>query len=273
MIFSNGSKAHTVTTDVWMCCEFMKQPWAYHANKECFEVEKVQMRKKDLWIPSGLGDATLLLSQKLMPYYTYCKRDNFVCCCLDTSLLSRHVHLRSRGVTFLRSSPSNSQSLFKKTRPGCSKSGVSIGIRFAISWSCHPFAESAQCLLLFWKVSRRKQVQWRMTNRHAWILHAIPFSGFRQLYHICFTTSLYRKILFLQQERKSCILVTSQNCNDWLRWERLALVKDPHSTAPSWDSLVAKEKHLTLWHYDLMCVTRLLSFAVCIRPGNDDSSQ
>ncbi len=50
-------------------------------------------------------------------------------------------------------------------------------------------------------------------------------------------------------------------------------MKDPHSTAPSWESLVAKEKHLTLWHYDLMCVTRLLSFAVCIRVGNDDSSQ
>jgi hypothetical protein len=71
--------------------------------------------EKDLWIPPGL-----LLSHKLMPYCTYCKRDDFVCCCLDTLLLSRHVHSCSSGVKLVRSSPSDSQSLFKQTKPGCS---------------------------------------------------------------------------------------------------------------------------------------------------------
>jgi hypothetical protein len=76
----------------------------------------------------------------------------------------------------------------------------------------------------------------------------------------------YRKILFSSKSASpvSCLhyRIAMTHCigNNWHLWK--ILIPLLHL----WDSLVAKEKHLTLWHYDLMCVTSLLSFAIMYLP-------
>jgi hypothetical protein len=201
-----------------------------------------------------------------MPYCTYCKRDNFDCSCLDTSLLSRHVHLWSSEVKLVRSSPSDSQSLSIQAN----KAWMQQVRRFDWYLFRHfrvmpPFCRISSVPPTFLESVTRKASTVKDDESPCVNPPRNSFSGFRQLYHICFTTSLAITKFFPPARAR----VLSLGYVTELQW-RTALrttgtcERSWFNYTPSWDSLVATEKHLTLWHYDLMCVTSLVSFAICI---------